>query len=109
MYDAYGQAKVCGPPSSECPPVRPAATFLDRCRLAGYQVRRCGCEQVCSGQVELRLEHYDAQGQSRKCVALDPDCQPPETTAAFQDSCTDGGHHLVLCGCEWLCDGPLKP
>jgi hypothetical protein len=107
VYDANGQSKSCHPPREDCPKARSDIKFQDRCRSAGYQVRRCGCETVCSGKVAQRT-HYDARGQAQDCAPAQAGCQPPDTPAAFQDACNDAGHHLVTCGCAWLCDGPLK-
>ena len=108
VYDANGQGKSCGLPGKDCPKVKPNREFLDKCRLRGYQVRRCGCETVCSGNVMAPQPHYDAEGNEKECQPEDPGCTPPDTSAAFQDACNDAHHRLVICGCEWLCDGPLK-
>jgi hypothetical protein len=108
VYDAKGNQKTCDMPVPTCPEPARDRAFLDRCVLAGYQVRRCGCELVCSGHAMVEKSHYDAQGKPRRCEAERKGCSPPETSAKFQDACTDGGHQLVVCGCEWLCTGPLK-
>jgi hypothetical protein len=110
VYDATGAASSCRPPSESCPPAAAAnREFLDRCKLGGYQVRRCGCEDVCTGNVMQAKPHYDANGTAKECQPPDLDCAPPETSAAFQDACTGVRRKLVVCGCEWLCTGPLKP
>jgi hypothetical protein len=108
VYDAKGQAATCGLPEDGCPKAKPNREFLDKCRLRGYQVRRCGCETVCSGNVMVSRPHYDAEGNEQECQPEDPECTPPDTSAAFQDACADAHHRLVMCGCEWLCDGPPK-
>jgi len=108
VYDAKGAGRTCAPPRSDCPPPRPEPDFTDRCRLGGFQIRRCGCAEYCSGEVVANKKHYDASGAEKDCAPAQKDCTPPETSAAFQDACNDGGHHLVVCGCEWLCDGALK-
>ena len=105
VYDSRGASKVCAAPEPNCPDARRDADFLDRCRLHGFQVRQCGCEQVCSGNVAQEKPHYDARGKPRQCAPEKPACTPKETSASFQDSCTDAGHKLVVCGCEWLCNG----
>jgi hypothetical protein len=83
------------------------ADFNDECRRAGYRVVRCGCEDLCTGNVAKVEKFYDSSGVERPCAPERPDCTAPDTSAAFQDACTDAGHELVVCGCEWLCNGPL--
>jgi hypothetical protein len=108
VFDAKGKQKPCDLPVPTCPePVRDR-DFLDKCALAGFQVRRCGCELVCSGNVVTEKSHYDARGKPKRCEPERKDCTPPDTSARFQDACNDAGHQLVVCGCEWLCTGPLK-
>jgi hypothetical protein len=108
VYDVKGASKVCAAPEPNCPSTPRDVEFLDRCRLHGFQVRQCGCEQVCSGNVAQEKTHYDAQGKPRECSPEKPDCTPKETSASFQDGCTDAGHKLVVCGCEWMCSGPPR-
>ena len=108
VYDSSGQSKSCEPPREDCPKARSDIKFQDRCRSAGYQIRRCGCETVCSGKVESQRAYYDAAGKAQDCAPAQAGCEPPDTPAAFQDACNDAGHHLVTCGCAWLCDGPPK-
>lgn len=108
VYDAKGAASKCAPPRSDCPEAKSDTDFFDRCKLGGFQIRRCGCKDYCSGQVSAPKKYYDASGAEKDCAPAEKGCNPPETSAAFQDACNDGGHHLVTCGCEWLCDGPLK-
>jgi hypothetical protein len=108
VYDAQGGTTACKAPRKKCPDVPPNRSFLDRCKLRGYQIVQCGCEFACTGRVVENKEFYDAHGRSKTCSPEAPDCTPPETSAAFQDACTDHGHELVLCGCEWLCNGKLR-
>src|SRR6185503_13629322 len=61
VYDSRGASKVCASPEPNCPNTPRDVDFLDRCRLHGFQVRQCGCEQVCSGNVAQENKHYDAQ------------------------------------------------
>lgn len=105
VYDASGAVRACEEPKKECPDATKDVKFLDQCRLQGYQVRRCGCEQLCSGNAMAFKPHYDERGNEKECVDEDPACTPPNTSAAFQDACTDAHHRLVICGCEWLCTG----
>jgi hypothetical protein len=108
VFDASGAATTCAPPRADCPESHTDPDFTDRCRLGGFQIRRCGCAEYCSGKVGANKNYYDASGAEKACAPAQKDCTPPETSAAFQDACNDGGQHLVVCGCEWLCDGPLK-
>jgi hypothetical protein len=108
VYDAKGKQKPCELPVPTCPEPARDRDFLDKCTLAGFQVRRCGCELVCSGNVVAEKSHYDARGKPKRCEPERKDCTPPDTSARFQDACNDAGHQLVVCGCEWLCTGPLK-
>lgn len=108
VYDEHGQAAVCGEPLPKCPSRPHKSDFADQCRLHGFYLRHCGCDDFCTGKVLLEREHYDARGNPKICKPEAPDCNPPETSAAFQDACNERGHRLVVCGCEWLCDGPLR-
>ena len=69
---------------------------------------RCGCDDVCTGNVKRQKQAYDAAGKAKACAPAQPDCSPPDGSAAFQDACTESGHKFVVCGCEWLCSGKLK-
>ena len=104
-YDAAGHAAACAPPSAACPQVAPDRAFLDRCRLAGFQIRTCGCDQRCSGDVTAAQRHYDDTGAPKECAPARPDCTPPPAGASFQDACSEKGYRLDVCGCEWLCSG----
>jgi hypothetical protein len=108
VYDAAGNASVCAPPKPGCPEAKPDPDFLDHCRLAGFQVRQCGCEQRCSGNVAAATRHYDAAGNPRECPPARADCTPPPAPASFQDACAEKGYRLDTCGCEWLCSGNPK-
>jgi hypothetical protein len=108
VYDAHGASKTCAAPQASCPESARNADFLDRCHLKGFQVRHCGCEELCSGNVATEEKFYDAQGKARECKPEQSDCTPKDTSASFQDGCTDAGHKLVVCGCEWLCNGPPR-
>src|SRR5208283_2594786 len=44
VFDERGNAMTCSPPKAGCPPLPASNDFLDRCRLAGFVVRQCGCE-----------------------------------------------------------------
>jgi len=110
VYDAAGNSMACAPPRKGCPEVKPDPDFVDQCRLSGFQVRQCGCEQRCAGDVAAATRHWDASGAPRACAPARPDCTPPQAPAAFQDACAERGHRLDTCGCEWLCSGnPKRP
>jgi len=109
VYDEKGNAAPCSPPRQDCPAVPVERAFLDRCRLAGFQVRQCGCASRCSGDVSAAGRRYDAGGQAKECAPAKEECTPPQASGAFQDACTEKGYRLEVCGCEWLCSGnPVK-
>lgn len=107
-YDAQGRRLTCEAPREHCSESKTNADFADRCRLAGYRLLRCGCDDVCSGNVKKQESFFDSSGKERSCAPEQEGCTPPETSAKFQDACTDAHHKLVVCGCEWLCNGPLS-
>lgn len=106
-YDAQGNAFECAAPRDDCPAAKANPDFIDQCRLAGYRVLRCGCDELCAGKLKQQKDFYDASGKLRSCAPEQAGCSPPETSAKFQDACNDAHHKLVVCGCEWLCNGPL--
>jgi hypothetical protein len=108
-YDAEGRGLECAPPREDCKDAEVNADFRDRCRLAGYRLLRCGCDDACSGNVKKEEKFFDATGKEHSCSPEQAGCTPPETSAQFQDACTDARHKLVVCGCEWLCNGPFTP
>jgi hypothetical protein len=111
VYDARGQSKRCDAPRPECPPEAPERAFLDHCRLSGYQIRLCGCESMCTGNAAAApMRYYNASGGAQECIPAKEDCTPAVASAAFQDACTEKGHHLQMCDCQWLCSGkPSAP
>lgn len=108
VFDALGHELSCAPPGKACKPSDEPADFRDACKLAGFRVMKCGCNMVCTGNFKREKTAYDAENNEKACVAEQKDCTPPETSAAFQDACTESGHPFVVCGCEWLCGGKLK-
>jgi hypothetical protein len=107
VFDERGTPLACAPPKTDCPE-EPTSPFLDRCRLAGFRVRPCGCASFCTGNVAALGRHYDAAGQPMECAPARADCTPPQASSAFQDACTERGFRLDVCGCEWLCSGDFK-
>ena len=109
VYDATGASHACEPPKASCPESEQSTPeFRDQCRLAGFRIMQCGCNQVCTGNVKKQKQAYDANNKAKPCAPAQADCSPPETSAAFQDACSESGHKFVVCGCEWLCAGPLR-
>jgi hypothetical protein len=112
VYDATGAARTCEPPNPDCAPAAGDRDFRDKCKLAGFQVRQCGCAAVCSGNiaaVSAAKKYYDAAGAAQACEPPQADCEPPPAKAAYQDACAERGHRLQICGCAWLCTGdPTK-
>lgn len=106
VYDARGQSRRCEAPPPECPPEAPEREFLDHCRMSGYQIRLCGCESMCTGNAAATPKrHYNAAGSAQECIPAKEDCTPAAASAAFQDACTEEGHRLQMCDCQWLCSG----
>jgi hypothetical protein len=108
VFDAQGRASTCAPPLGTCPPIAPDRVFLDRCRMAGFQIRTCGCDALCSGDVSKAARAYDLAGNAQACAEPTPGCDPPPPGAALQDACAEKGHRLKVCGCTWLCAGNPK-
>ena len=108
VFDEQGNASTCGPPKADCPPLPASNDFLDRCRLAGFVVRQCGCEARCAGDVAALSRHYNADGHLAECTPARSDCTPPQASTSFQDACSERGFRLDVCGCDWLCSGDFK-
>lgn len=113
VYDAQGAGRACEPPRepAQCPDAPNNLELRDKCRLAGFQTRRCGCEVFCAGNVAAKGSgmFYDASGAAKACEKEAESCSAPPPSAAFQDACNDRGHKLKVCGCEWLCSGRPTP
>ncbi len=105
VYDARGEARVCEAPRDSCTNATAPRELLDRCKLAGFRAVQCGCELFCTGNAMKERLYYDHKGSAKACAPVDEACEPPDTSAAFQDGCTDAGHKFTVCGCEWLCSG----
>jgi len=50
-HDAEGRAKTCEPASPDCSPPAASAAFQDACTEKGFHMKVCGCEWLCSGDV----------------------------------------------------------
>lgn len=109
-WDEKGAEVACEPPEPSCDnPSEPSIAFKDKCGLSGYRLIKCGCRILCTGNVSGEQKAYDAKGVEKKCEPPKAEC--PESAgggAAFQDACTESGHKLLECGCDWLCSGKLK-
>jgi hypothetical protein len=107
VFDARGESVACELPRRDCAKAREDPAFVENCRLAGFQTRRCGCATYCAGRVPAAPVHHDEAGRRVACEPPMSDCTPPETSARFQDACEAAHHKLVLCGCAWVCTGPF--
>lgn len=109
VYDARGRSATCDAPRDDCAAAPADRDFLEACSLAGFQIRRCGCASLCTGDVTAFRRHFDAEGHGKECAPTDAACEAPPAKAAFQDACTERGGRLAQCGCEWLCStNPAK-
>jgi hypothetical protein len=108
-YDAEGNGKPCPEPKSNCDETKDATLdFKDRCSTAGFDIKVCGCEQLCSGNIVGKRKGYDGKNNEKTCEPPGEKCELPETSAAFQDGCSDAGHQMMECDCTWLCSGKLN-
>jgi hypothetical protein len=108
-YDEDGKGHVCEDPKSQCEDVKELSLdFKEHCRTAGYKIRQCGCDDLCTGNINGERVGYTHKNVEKKCPKAGEQCELQETSAAFQDACTEAGEQLVECGCEWLCSGKLK-
>lgn len=109
VYDELGQSHACEVPKNTCGEAKePPREFKDKCALGGFRIVQCGCDQRCTGNAMAERLHYDANNTGKLCAKAKDNCEPPETSAAFQDACSGAGGKFVVCGCEWLCTDKLK-
>src|SRR5262245_28821094 len=64
-FDPSGRATACEAPQQDCPVLPRAADFLERCRLAGFQTLRCGCQELCAGKVPALRTCYASDGSAK--------------------------------------------
>lgn len=108
VYDENGAAHHCRLESSDCRDIQLASeAFDEQCRLAGFHIVRCGCKDYCSGNSRSGELHYDMKNQASLCEPA-RECEPTQTSAAFQDTCAESGGRFVQCGCVWRCSRKLK-
>jgi hypothetical protein len=109
VYDEVGQSHQCEIPKNTCGAAKePPREFKDQCALKGFRIVQCGCDQRCTGNAMAERLHYDANNVGKLCAKAKEGCEPPETSASFQDACSAVGGKFVVCGCEWLCTDKLK-
>jgi len=108
-YDSEGNSKPCPNARTDCDETVDATLdFKDRCSTAGFDMRLCGCEQLCTGNVVGSRKGYTGKNQEKDCEPPGEKCELPDTSAAFQDGCSEAGHQMMECECEWLCSGKLN-
>jgi len=108
-FDESGKGKKCDTPSSSCDEVKePSLDFQEKCREGGYRMKQCGCENLCSGNINGTKTGYNSKNQLKMCTDSGGTCQEQETSAAYQDACDAVGGEMMECSCEWLCSKQLK-
>ncbi len=108
-YDESGKGKKCDTPSSSCEEVKEQSLdFGEKCREAGFRMKQCGCESLCSGNINGTKTGYNSKNQLKTCTDAATNCQEQETSAAYQDACDSVGGEMFECGCDWLCSKQLK-
>lgn len=108
-YDEEGHGKKCDTPKSSCDEVKdPSLDFKEKCREAGFRMKQCGCDNLCSGNINGQHIGFNSKNEQKICKDSKENCQVEETSAAYQDACDSVGGEMMECGCEWLCSKKLK-
>jgi hypothetical protein len=108
-YDESGHGQKCDTPKSNCDEVKdPSLDFKEKCREAGFRIKQCGCENLCSGNINADRTGYTNKNELKTCKDSADKCESQETSAAYQDACDAVGGEMLECGCEWLCSKKLK-
>jgi len=108
-FDESGKGKKCDTPKSNCDEVKdPSLDFKEKCREAGFRIKQCGCENLCSGNINGDRQGFTSKNEMKTCKGASDKCESPETSAAYQDACDGVGGEMMECGCEWLCSKKLK-
>ncbi len=108
-FDESGKGKKCDTPSSSCEEVKEQSLdFQEKCREAGFRMKQCGCESLCTGNINGTKTGYTSKNQLKTCTDSGGTCQEQETSAAYQDACDAVGGEMFECACEWLCSKQLK-
>jgi hypothetical protein len=108
-FDESGKGTKCETPKSTCDEVtEPSLDFKEKCREAGYRMKQCGCDNLCSGNIKGDRQGYSSKNELKICKGPSDNCEQQETSAAYQDGCEMAGGEMMECGCEWLCSKKLK-
>ncbi len=108
-FDESGKGTKCETPKSTCDEVtEPSLDFKEKCREAGYRMKQCGCDNLCSGNIKGDRQGYSSKNELKTCKGPSDNCEQQETSAAYQDGCDMAGGEMMECGCEWLCSKKLK-
>jgi colicin import membrane protein len=108
-FDESGKGSKCEDPKSSCDEVtEPSLDFKEKCREAGFRMKQCGCDNLCSGNIKGDRQGFTSKNEQKTCKQGDDKCELQETSAAYQDACDMAGGELMECGCEWLCSKKLK-
>ncbi len=108
-FDESGKGKKCETPSSSCEEVKEQSLdFGEKCREAGFRMKQCGCESLCTGNINGTKQGYNSKNQLKVCTDAATNCEEQETSAAYQDGCDAVGGEMFECGCDWLCSKQLK-
>jgi hypothetical protein len=109
-FDEEGHGKQCDTPSSSCEEVKDQSLdFKEKCREAGFRMKQCGCENLCTGNINGQHIGFNSKNEQKICEGDTKDnCQVEETSAAYQDACDSVGGEMMECGCHWLCSKRLK-
>jgi hypothetical protein len=108
-FDEAGKGTKCEDPKSNCDEVtEPSLDFKEKCREAGFRMKQCGCDNLCSGNIKGDRQGFTSKNEQKTCKTGDDKCEQQETSAAYQDACDMAGGELMECGCEWLCSKKLK-
>jgi hypothetical protein len=108
-FDESGKGTKCETPKSTCDEVtEPSLDFKEKCREAGYRMKQCGCDNLCSGNIKGDRQGYSSKNERKICKGPSDNCEQQETSAAYQDGCDMVGGEMMECGCEWLCSKQLK-
>ncbi len=104
-----GKGQKCGTPKSSCDEIKePSLDFKEKCREAGFRMKQCGCDNLCSGNINGDRVGFTSKNDQKTCKPSSDKCETPETSAAYQDGCDMVGGEMMECGCEWLCSKKLK-
>lgn len=109
-FDEDGKGKKCEDPKSTCDEVTdPSLDFKEKCREAGFRMKQCGCDNLCTGNIKGDRHGYSSKNQLKTCKTDSKEtCEMQETSAAYQDACDGVGGEMMECGCEWLCSKKLR-